>query len=156
LIGFACLRDAHDPADDAELRLGRPSALVGAAALAAVGAFALLSLVSNTAATKADAAVRGGHWKSEARHARQVIRWAPWSSQGWQQLGEAQLAQRQVAAARRSFRKAAKKDPRDWSIWLELATAETGAARHKALAEARRLNPRSAEIAQFVQALKSL
>jgi cytochrome c-type biogenesis protein CcmH/NrfG len=82
-----------------------------------------------------------------------VIRWAPWSSRGWQQLGEAELAQRQPAAARRSRARAAEKDPHNWSIWLELATAETGAARRRALAEARRLNPRSPEIAQFLKGL---
>jgi cytochrome c-type biogenesis protein CcmH/NrfG len=97
--------------------------------------------------------VPGGNWKSVARHARQVIRWAPWSSQGWQQLGEAQLAQRQPEAAQRSLRRAADKDPQNWSIWLELATAETGAARRQALAEARRLNPRSPEIAQLLKGL---
>jgi tetratricopeptide (TPR) repeat protein len=153
LIGFACLREAHGSDPRPELQLGRSSSFVGAAAVAAVGGFALLALVGNTAATKADAAVSDGHWKSAARHARQVIRWAPWSSQGWQLLGEAQLAQRQPAAAQRSLRRAAKKDPQNWSVWLELATAETGAARRQALAEAKRLNPRSPEIAQFLKGL---
>jgi hypothetical protein len=155
LIGLACLRPDRQTGDfGAEIRIGRRGALASAAALAVVGAFAVLTLVSNTAATQADAAVSAGNWKSAARHARQVIRWAPWSSRGWQQLGEAQLAQGQSAAARRSFTKAAGKDPRDWSIWLELATAETGAQRRAALQTAKGLNPLSPQIAQFITLIR--
>jgi cytochrome c-type biogenesis protein CcmH/NrfG len=155
LIGLACFRsESDDSPERAEVHVGRRPALAGAAALAAVGAFALVALVGNTAATQADAAVNTGNWQSAARHARQVIRWAPWSSRGWQQLGEAQLAQGQAAAARRSFSKAAAKDPRDWSIWLELATAETGAERRAALRTAKQLNPLSPEIAQFSTLLR--
>ena len=155
LIALACFRsEADESPGRAEVRVGRPAALAAAALLAAVGAFALVALVGNTAATQADTAVHAGNWESAARHARQVIRWAPWSSRGWQQLGEAQLAQGEAAAARRSFAKAARKDPHDWTIWLELATAEDGAQRRAALEQAKRLNPLSPEIQQFSRGLR--
>ena len=40
-----------------------------------------------------------------------------------------------------SFRKAIEKDPRDWTLWYELALASRGAERRAAFAEASRLNP---------------
>jgi hypothetical protein len=45
-----------------------------------------------------------------------------------------------------SYRKAIANDPRDWSLWFELAGASGGVARERALAEASRLNPLSPEI----------
>ena len=53
------------------------------------------------------------------------------------------------AAARRSLRRALELDPESWSTWLDLAVASGGAERARALAEAKRLNPLSPEIAEF-------
>jgi O-antigen ligase len=86
--------------------------------------------------------------KEQARKAR---RWAPWSSEPWQRLGEAQLAAGELAPARDSFRKAIAKEPTDWQLWFHLAEASSGAARRTALAEANRLNPLSPELAAFRQ-----
>jgi Flp pilus assembly protein TadD len=71
----------------------------------------------------------------------------PWSAEPWRRLGEAQVLAGHLAAARESFRNAIAKDRRDWTLWFELAGASRGGERRRALAEASRLNPLSAEIA---------
>jgi Flp pilus assembly protein TadD len=72
----------------------------------------------------------------------------PWSSDPWQMVGEAQLAQGRRAAARASFRKAITKDRRDWELWVDLALASPQPDRRRAALVALRLNPLSPEIAQ--------
>ena len=81
--------------------------------------------------------------------ARSASRWQPWSTEPWRRLGEAQLAQGNLAAARTSFHKAITKDRGDWSLWFDLARASTGTTQSSALAHASRLNPRSPEIAEL-------
>src|SRR2546427_9492625 len=51
-------------------------------------------LVGNLALSKAGAAARAGRWDAAAADARRAHRWAPWSAEPWQKLGEVQLAQR--------------------------------------------------------------
>ena len=88
-------------------------------------------------------------WTQAEADARSASHWLPWSTDPWRRLGEAQLAQGRLAAARASFRKGLSKDDGDWSLWLDLARASTGKAQAAALAHASRLNPRSPEIAEF-------
>jgi len=118
---------------------------MGLAAVAFVGLIG-----SNALAASEDAANAAppdyAKAESEARKAR---RWAPWSSEPWQRLGDAQLAEGDAAGARTSFTKAIAKQPKDWELWLSLAEASAGADRRRALAHATRLNPRSTEIATF-------
>jgi Flp pilus assembly protein TadD len=61
--------------------------------------------------------------------------------------GEAQLAQKQLREARKSFRTAISKDPHDWELWVDLALASPQPARRQAALAALRLNPLSPEIA---------
>ena len=77
------------------------------------------------------------------------MHFAPWSSAPWRRLGEAQLDAGLLAAAQANFRMAIANDPRDWTLWFELATASRGKARAQALAQASRLNPLSPEIANY-------
>jgi O-antigen ligase/Flp pilus assembly protein TadD len=126
----------------------RSGATAGALALAAV---ALIGLVGNIELARSARAARSGDWSTSAQHARRAHRWAPWSSQPWQALGEAQLSQGRPAAARASFRKAIGKDANDWSLWFDLARAGTGATQRSALARASQLDPRSPEIAELRQ-----
>jgi O-antigen ligase len=142
LLGAACVLSGRElDAAGRPRRLG-PSARIGAvAALVAVAAVAFVGLLGNAAAGMSDRDARNEDWRSAARHARQVIRWSPWSSVGWRQLGEAQLVLGDLPAARHSLRRAIGKDPRNWVLWLDLATAEQGPARQAALRTARRLNP---------------
>ena len=81
---------------------------------------------------------RLGEAASEARKAK---RWAPWSSEPWQRLGEAHLGQGAFAEAEHDFREAIEREPRDFELWLDLARATDGAERAAALARARELNP---------------
>jgi hypothetical protein len=123
------------------LRIGALAVLVPLIALTFVGHVGNNALERSFEATARDDYTRGA---DEARIAR---RWAPWSVEPWQRLGEAQLAAGDLAAARTSFRSAIERDSENWGLWYELATASEGRARERALVRAERLNPRSPEIA---------
>ncbi|HEU4942322.1 MAG TPA: O-antigen ligase family protein, partial [Gaiellaceae bacterium] len=125
---------------------------VGAVAACMAGA-AFVGLVGSSAlAASDDAAVASPpDWSEAAAEARKAQDWAPWSSEPWQRLGEAQLGQGDIPGARRSFREAIDKEPGDWLLWLRLAEASSGAERERALREAERLNPLSDEIREFRQ-----
>lgn len=117
------------------------------AALLPVAAFAFVAHVGNSSlAASVEAASRGSYGRAEEQ-ARKAARWAPWSFEPWQRLGEAQLAQGKLRAARTSFREALERDRASWELWYDLALASTGRARQAALERAARLNPRSEEIA---------
>jgi cytochrome c-type biogenesis protein CcmH/NrfG len=112
---------------------------------------AFVGLVGSSALAASDGAAVAAppDWDEAAADARKAQDWAPWSSEPWQRLGEAQLGQGDLAGARDSFGKAIDKEPGDWLLWLRLAEASTGAAREEALREAERLNPLSDEIREF-------
>jgi tetratricopeptide (TPR) repeat protein len=119
------------------------------AALMAGAAF--VGLVGSSAlAASDDAAVASPPRLDEAAdEARKAQDWAPWSSEPWQRLGEAQLGRGNLAGARESLREAIDKEPSDWLLWLRLAEASSGAEREAALREAERLNPLADEIREF-------
>ena len=119
------------------------------AALMAGAAF--VGLVGSSAlAASDDAAVASPPDLDEAAdEARKAQDWAPWSSEPWQRLGEAQLGQGNLAGARESFQEAIDKEPDDWLLWLRLAEASSGVEREAALREAERLNPLADEIREF-------
>jgi O-Antigen ligase/Tetratricopeptide repeat len=115
--------------------------LTGLVATAAVFGFALVGLLGNSAISASSKSTDGGHYARAESQARDAMRYAPWSPEPWRKLGEAQQLSGNVAAARESFRKAVEKDPRDWTLWYELALASRGGERRAAFAEASRLNP---------------
>jgi O-antigen ligase/polysaccharide polymerase Wzy-like membrane protein/tetratricopeptide repeat protein len=129
-------------------RLAVPLALL----LTLVALFAAVGLVGNSKLAAARTAADDGNWRSAESHARSAQRWAPWASEPWELLATAQLAGGRLGDARRSYRTATEKDPKDWTLWFELAQVSNGASRRRALAEARRLNPLSPEIAGYVAA----
>jgi len=147
--GAAILVSARRPDDEqAEARwttVGPLATLVGVSA-----AFAFVGLLGNSKLAAARAAADDGRWQSAATTARSASRWAPWSAEPWELIAFSQLARRELRASRASFRRAISHDPNDWTLWFELAQASDGAARARALGEARRLNPRSPEIAAYV------
>ena len=128
----------------------RAGAIAVAISLSVVTLFAL---IGNTALEASNAAARVGHWRSAERHARTAVRWMPWSSAGWETLGEAQLAERHRAAGLRSLHRALAKDPANWVLWLDLVGASHGAEQRAALRQAFRLNPRSPELVPFFAAV---
>jgi predicted Zn-dependent protease len=78
--------------------------------------------------------------------------WAPWSSEPWEALGEAQLTAGQLAAARTSLREGIERDPSNFDLWLDLMLASRGEQLAQAYLEARRLNPLSRELAEIESA----
>jgi Flp pilus assembly protein TadD len=87
----------------------------------------------------------------EANRARRLMPWSPWPLIA---RGDAQLAVGDTTSAARSYRHAISVDSGEWRAWLGLAFATEGRKRASALAEARRLYPRSAEIASAVARLQ--
>lgn len=120
---------------------------VAAALLLVVVAF--VSLTGNSAIAASDRAAEDGNWAKAGRQARKAKRWAPWSSEPWQRLGEAHLGQGDFVAAESDFREAIDREPRDFELWLDLARATDGAERARALARAHALNPYSPEVEDF-------
>jgi O-Antigen ligase len=132
--------------------LGTVARGVGLAALVAVSAFAFVGLIGNSylsAAREAAAADRSGEAMDKAAAAKG---WAPWSSEPWEVLGEAQLSAGQLPAARRSLGEGIERDPRNFDLWLELMLASDGGQRARAQVEAHRLNPLSPELAALERA----
>ena len=115
----------------------------------ATAVLAFFMILGNVPLTNAISAADSSRWTDSARQARKAIRWLPWSSEPWRLLGEAELAQRNRAAARVALRKAIAKDRQSWQLWFDLAAATDGAASKAALARASQLNPLSTEIAQL-------
>ena len=130
-----------------------PGLRYAAAAVAvALAGVALVGLVGASAnAASQEAAASPPDYAEAEDQARKARRWAPWSSEPWQRLGEAQLASGDTPGARKSFRKAIEKEPSDWQLWFDLAQATTGSEQRRALAEAKQLNPRSPELETFEQ-----
>ena len=120
-----------------------------AAAAFAVAAFAFVTLTGNSAIAASDQAADDGNWTKAEAEARKAKRWAPWSSEPWQRLGEAHLGQGAFVQAESDFREAIEREPGDFELWLDLARATDGAERADALARAEALNPFSPEIEEF-------
>jgi hypothetical protein len=126
-------------------RLPRAGAAL-AAALCAVAAFGYLG---NRALAEATAAAERAA-TSDAREAARTARTLqPWSPEPWRLLGEAQLAEGELATARRSFRRGLDIDPAHWELWLDLGLASDGTARSRAFARAAMLNPLSPELREL-------
>jgi hypothetical protein len=148
LAGLACgaaLCIAARPPSSAN-RVTARLRLPALAALLPLAAFVFVIHVSNVSLAAAQRAQNGGRDAEAARQANRARRWTPWSYQPWQVLGETQLARGDLADARRSLHAAIRRDPENWSAWLDLALASNGAARNRALARARALDPLGPEL----------
>jgi hypothetical protein len=121
------------------LRGGRRYAT--AMAFVVLGAGAFIGLKSNLALADSVEAFRVADFTRSSAAAREAARWGPWSSQPWQRLGQAALAQGKFAEARWAFRKGIAKDPHNWELWIGLASADQGPEGDRALARAAELNP---------------
>ena len=119
------------------------------AVLAPLVALSFAGHVGNSALARSIEATETGDYENAAADARSARRWAPWSYEPWQRLGEAQLAAGELRAARESFRMALRRDPENWVLWYELAAASDGETHNRALAAATRLNPRSPEVLEL-------
>jgi hypothetical protein len=115
-------------------------------ALVVVLAIAFVANAGNRALDRAQSALGSGDEARAAAEARAAERWMPWASTPWRLLGEAQLAVRQDAAARKSLHRAISGNAEDWLAWYDLAQVTKGAARHEAIGRARALNPLAPEL----------
>jgi tetratricopeptide (TPR) repeat protein len=137
LAGLLCgaLLARSDPAPSRRLRAG------WIALPAAAAAASLVAYVGNNALQTSERRLAEGNPAAAAASARTATRWAPWSADAWSKLGEAQAILGRRHESIESFRKAARKDPRDWFTWYRLAVATTGAERRAALVRVRLLDP---------------
>jgi O-Antigen ligase len=117
-----------------------------AAVLCAVSALGLLGNRAVADATAASDRAASNDAEDAARLARSL---QPWSPEPWRLLGEAQLAEGRLEAARRSFRRGLDKDSAEWELWLDLGLAAYGPARQHAFERAARLNPLSPELKEL-------
>ncbi len=121
---------------------------IAAVALAVpLAAFVFAAQIGAGALTASDRAAARSDERAAASEARRAETWLPWSTAGTQLLGEAQLASGDIEAAHRTLLGALASDHSDWSLWFDLGLTETGPARAQALAEAKRLNSLSPELA---------
>ena len=106
-----------------------------------VVAASALGLVGNRSVAASTSAVDVGSWATGLAKARVATRWAPWSAEAWQALGNAQLGLGRRAEAQLSLRRALAKSPHDWRIWYDLGVASRGDERLRAYRRAAALNP---------------
>ena len=147
LCGGALLAAARSGEPVGRLRL-LPAGLGAVVAVLALG-----GLVGNLSLNASAKAANAGKWSRAAADARRARFFAPWSAQPWERLGDAQLGLGERPQALASFRTAVAKDPRNWQLWVEVATAAQGAERKQAFAQAAALDPLEPAIAQTAQEL---
>jgi len=135
------------------VRLGTRGRLAFGTGVLAVAVLAGIGLVGNRATAASANAVLVRNYARAESQARRAIDWEPWSSAGWQALGDAQYQQGKVAAARASYGRALAKDRANWELWLDVALTSRGAAQTRAAREAQRLNPLAPEIQSIAPAL---
>jgi hypothetical protein len=147
LFCAAVLLASQRPADSVRLTGNRR--LVALSIAVPVLGVALVGHVGNRATAASSAAIERGEPHSALAHAQRAIDWAPWSHEPCQLRGEAELFVQDDVAARKSLAHALKLNPENWSTWLDLAVASRGAERVRALAEAKRLQPRALRSPSF-------
>jgi tetratricopeptide (TPR) repeat protein len=123
--------------------LSAPVRSVAVAAAAGAGIFAAVGLLGNSALATSRSDLAAGKIADAEKQAERAASWAPWSSDPWDSLGDAQMAGGTRAAALASYRKGLSIDRNDWMLWFDLALASNGASRRHATAESLALFPRS-------------
>ena len=118
-------------------------------AIALLAVCALVGLRGNAAAAASQRAASVDHWVAAEGDARTAVTWEPWSADARLALGVALLGEGRDAEARTAFRAAIAREPLNWEGWFDLARASTGTARQTALARAKQLDPREAQVNAF-------
>jgi hypothetical protein len=121
--------------------LGTRGAAAVFVVVGAVGAFSFVGLVGNLAAASSSDAISAGDMTKAAREARKAADWAPWAAEPWALLAQAELGQDHRRAAISALREAIERQPRDYTLWQQLALTARGRDRQEALRRLRELNP---------------
>jgi hypothetical protein len=130
-------------------QVGRKLPRASAVVPVALCALALVAFLGNQALANASDAADRLAWAKSADSARTARTLQPWSPEPWRILGEVELAEGSLEAARRYFRQGLHEDAGDWELWLDLGLASEGPARRAALARAAALNPLSPELREL-------
>jgi hypothetical protein len=130
----------------------RPCAIAVSSLLAAL---AVWSLLVNVPLGRAREAAGRSDWSTGLDEAKKASRWAPWASDPWRLRGDGEVALGRVVAARRSYRTAVVKDPREWLLWLKLALVSSGPQKLEALERARVLNPKNERVRMIEAAARN-
>ncbi|HUZ02865.1 MAG TPA: O-antigen ligase family protein [Thermomicrobiaceae bacterium] len=117
---------------------GRRVALAGVAVLAAGGIY---TIAARLPLNRLDTALARQEWANATHDAHQAARLAPWSSEPYLKLGEAELAYGLTPEAHDAFRSAVDRDGNNWVAWWDLAQASRGGERTDALLHVKLLNP---------------
>ena len=149
LSGAALVASARDDDDLA----GIPVALVVTSVSVLLAAFAILTALGNVPLGRARDALASSDYALAKAEARRARRWAPWSAEPLRILGEAQLNDGESQAARDSLRRALKKEPINWELWVDLALVTSGPERKAAIRRAAQLNPLSTQVQQLLATL---
>lgn len=128
------------------LVIGPPARIALLGALVAAAAFSGVGLLGNRALGRAEEAADAARWPEAEREARTAMRWAPWASAAWRELGKAQLGLGRRGEARATLLKSVRKEPRNWRGWYYLGSATRGREQRRAYARAARLNPFAEDI----------
>ncbi len=110
-----------------------------------VGLLALANLAGQLLLHASDDATRSADWGraiSTARHAHWVM---PYASAPYERIAAAQLGEHERAAAVATYKQAIAKSPGDYTLWVDLAKAQTGNDRYASFAQAIKLNPLGAD-----------
>jgi hypothetical protein len=102
---------------------------------------ATLSLIGNMPLSRSYQAANRGDYRTAIRDAHEAADFQPWSYLPWMEIGSANQALGNKAAALSAYRTAALRDPVRWEPWVSLAALATGRQRTHALEVASRLNP---------------
>jgi Flp pilus assembly protein TadD len=109
----------------------------------------VLAFLGNQAVAQARDASDRLEWERAEDSARRARSLQPWSPEPWRLLGEIELAEGSLAAARRHFRSGLSEDPDEWELWIGLGLASDRSPRREAFARAARLNPLSPELREL-------
>ena len=153
LLGAVLLAASRRREEEVPLATGARVAVIVPAL--AVAGLCIVALVGNRAHAAALDASLAGRWSDAESHARTAVRWEPWSSNARMLLGRALGGEGRLGEARATLRQAIERDPDEWTLWFELARWSDGPAVTRALNRAAALNPKSVEVAQFREALRS-
>lgn len=142
LVALTCAAAMLAAADrrDAPPFLAGSVRIGGASAALLLSAIAFVGLIGASALAAGDSALDKGRYDEARSQALKASHWWRWSPEAWRLLGDTEAAQGDLAAARKSYRKAISKSKSDWKLWYDLSTVTDEPESRRALAEARRLN----------------